>query len=93
MMTLLALGNGMMRPPNMGMISLLTPADQQGVALGVTNSLSSLGRIIGPLLGGWLYQSSQGAPFFSAAALVVLSLIVVAVQFSRLPKSGKNSLD
>ncbi len=93
MMTLLALGNGLMRPPNMGMISLLTPPDQQGVALGVTNSLSSLGRIIGPLLGGWLYGSSQGAPFFSASALVVFALIVIGMQFSKLPKSGKNSLD
>jgi MFS family permease len=53
-MTVFALGNGLMRPPNLGIISLLTPAEEQGLTMGVTNSLASLGRIIGPVLGGFV---------------------------------------
>lgn len=89
MMTLLALGNGLMRPPNLGMISLMTPADEQGITMGVTQSLASLGRIIGPLLGGYLYQHvSQAAPFFAAATVSLLALTLVVLQIQRLPNSA-----
>jgi MFS transporter, DHA1 family, tetracycline resistance protein len=74
-MTVLAVGNGLMRPPNLGLISLATSADQQGGAMGVTNSLASLGRILGPLIGGVLYERlSPGAPFFFAAVLAAVAL-------------------
>lgn len=72
-MTLLALGNGMMRPPNLGLISLATAPSEQGAVLGVTNSLASLGRILGPALGGWLYSQTLGAPFWSAGLMAVLA--------------------
>ncbi len=89
-MTVLALGNGLMRPPNLGMISLLTPPSEQGLALGVTNSLASLGRIIGPIAGGWLYQTAgQGAPFLLAGGLAFAALVLVLVSYRRLPVSGK----
>ncbi|MES2965232.1 MAG: MFS transporter [Bdellovibrionota bacterium] len=74
-MTVLAIGNGLMRPPNLGLISLATPPESQGEAMGVTNSLASLGRIIGPVVGGLLYERiSHGAPFFFAGALTAAAL-------------------
>lgn len=89
-MTVLALGNGLMRPPNLGLISLLTPAEEQGAAMGVTNSLASLGRIIGPALGGVLYQNvSQGAPFVLAGGLTALALALVVSKYDRLPIAGR----
>ena len=89
-MTILALGNGMMRPPNVGMISLLAPADEQGAAMGVTNSIASLGRIFGPMVGGILYQDmSRTSPFWLAGALAILALILVVGQYRKLPASGK----
>jgi MFS family permease len=79
-MTLLALGNGLMRPPNLGMVSLVTPADQQGIAMGVTNSLSSLARIIGPIMGGLLYEGvGRGAPFYFAGVIAFIAFVVVAM--------------
>ncbi|HVK60298.1 MAG TPA: MFS transporter [Bdellovibrionales bacterium] len=73
-MTILAVGNGLMRPPNLGLISLATPADEQGAAMGVTNSLASLGRILGPIIGGVLYERiGHGAPFMFAAVLTALA--------------------
>ncbi len=76
-MTLLALGNGMMRPPNLGLISLASPPSEQGAVLGVTNSLASLGRILGPAIGGFLYGVSKGAPFIFAGALAFAAWVIV----------------
>lgn len=91
-MTILALGNGIMRPPNLGMISLLTSPAEQGLALGVANSLASLGRIVGPVVGGWLYQhGGQGAPFVLAGTLAFGALALVLMSYARLPVSGKNA--
>jgi MFS family permease len=89
-MTFLAVGNGLMRPPNLGMISLLTPAGEQGAAMGVTNSVASLGRIIGPVFGGWLYQElGSGAPFVLSGILASLALAIVGGRYSALPASGR----
>lgn len=89
-MTVLAIGNGLMRPPNLGMISLLTPAEEQGAVMGVTNSLASLGRIIGPILGGLFYEGiGKKAPFIFAGILVAFTLVVVANQYRSLPASGR----
>jgi DHA1 family tetracycline resistance protein-like MFS transporter len=89
-MTVLAVGNGMMRPPNLGLISLASPASEQGAVLGVTNSLSSLGRILGPAAGGWLYEHvSKGAPFWLAAVLAGLAIWMAAVSTA---KAGSRSV-
>lgn len=86
-MTILAVGNGLMRPPNLGLISLATPADEQGAVMGVTNSLASLGRILGPLVGGLLYERlSPGAPFYFAAVLAAAAFGLAFAQMRRLPK-------
>ncbi len=77
-MTILAIGNGLMRPPNIGLISQLTNADEQGLVLGVTNSLASLGRIIGPVIGGIFYQQvAQNSPFLLAATLVAGGVFIL----------------
>ncbi len=91
-MTFLALGNGLMRPPNLGIISLLTPPEEQGRSMGVTNSLASLGRILGPLLGGYLYESVSGrAPFIGAGVVALLALAMTVANYGQLPSSGKTT--
>ena len=77
-MTLLALGNGCMRPPVIGLASILTHEEDQGYVLGVMGSLGSVGRIVGPVAGGWLYQEfSQGAPFFVSGALAMIAIFLL----------------
>ena len=89
-MTVLAVGNGLMRPPNLGMISLLTPASEQGAAMGVTNSLASLGRIAGPVLGGWLYEhAGTGSPFVAAGLFAAGALAISAKLYPSLPATGR----
>ncbi|MFC1790392.1 MFS transporter [Patescibacteria group bacterium] len=50
--TLFALGNGLARPFMTGAISRSVSDSKQGEVMGVTSSLGSLSRIIGPLVGG-----------------------------------------
>lgn len=87
-MTVLAIGNGLMRPPNLGLISLATPADSQGEAMGVTNSLASLGRVLGPVIGGFFYERlSHGAPFFFAGTLTAAAFGLALVETKKLKSS------
>jgi MFS family permease len=73
---LLAIGNGMLTPAVTALVSRLTPASQQGSALGVTQSMSSIGRIAGPLLGGYLYHLGWSLPYYAGAAIMAVALAV-----------------
>ncbi len=76
-MTFLAVGNGCMRPPIVGLASVITDEEQQGYVLGVMNSMGAIGRIVGPVMGGWLYQKvSRGAPFFVSGLLALISVLL-----------------
>ena len=88
--TFLALGNGFTNPSILGSVSLLIPADEQGAALGTTQSLSALGRVIGPALGGLVFTTlSVSAPFIISALLLSSALTLILVIFKQLPNSGK----
>lgn len=78
--TLLGLGSGFATPSFSGLISVLTSADKQGETLGVTQSLSALGRILGPALGGWAYGFyGRPSPFFFAAGLSALAWLFIFI--------------
>ncbi len=88
-MTILAVANGIMRPPNIGMISLLTSPQEQGAVLGVTNSLASLGRILGPMVGGWFYQRfGPSSPFVSAGVIAGGAALLAVMMYRRMPETG-----
>ena len=53
---LLAMGMGFNSPSMLSAISQLADARDQGSTLGVSQSLGSLARIIGPLWGGWVFD-------------------------------------
>jgi MFS family permease len=88
-MTLLSLGNGLTNPSILGSISLLADAAEQGIVMGVTQSMSSLGRILGPLLGGFIYSFLHIGPFLNSGLLGFYGLVIVIYNFNKLPNSGK----
>ncbi len=89
-MTLLSLGNGLSNPSILGSISLLTKSNEQGAALGVTQSMASLGRIIGPALGGAVYaQVAMTAPFWVSGGMAFIALAIVLLNYKKLPELGK----
>lgn len=91
-MTLLSLGNGLSNPSILGSISLLTKSTEQGATLGTTQSMASLGRILGPAIGGALYGSlAFTAPFWASGIMAFVALAIVLNIFKYIPEHGKNS--
>ncbi len=73
----LALGNGLGNPSLQALISKSASEDVQGRTLGLAQGLSSIGRVIGPVLGGWLFDHlGIKSPFEVGAILVALCLLI-----------------
>jgi len=88
-MTFLSFGNSFTNPALLGTISLLCGEQEQGEALGTTQGTASLGRILGPVIGGFLYgQVFILAPFFVSAVFSMASLISILKLGARVPASA-----
>jgi MFS transporter, DHA1 family, solute carrier family 18 (vesicular amine transporter), member 1/2 len=62
------------------LIADLYGEDERGRAMGLAMGGSTLGIIVGPLLGGWLYEvGGLRLPFLVVAALVGIDLVVFAI--------------
>jgi len=61
-----------------------TTAEDRGKGMGILGAAMALGVILGPGLGGWLAGDSLSTPFFVAAALSMLALLLI---FLLLPES------
>lgn len=70
-------GSGIVRPTLQTIISKET-REGQGTTMGIASAFDSSGRIIGPILGGWLF-SKLGFhwPFTLSAFIILISLILV----------------
>lgn len=70
----LAMGSGINTPSNQSLLSKLAPTDHVGGVMGVGQSLSTLGRIIGPAVGGAAFQYlGMASPYFIGAAAMLLA--------------------
>ena len=74
---LLAMGMGFNNPSLSSMVSKLSDQDDQGGTLGLASSLASLGRVVGPAWGGYLYDAyGMTTPYLSAAGLMFVAFLV-----------------
>ncbi|MBF0191015.1 MAG: MFS transporter [Magnetococcales bacterium] len=62
-LALISVGSGLIHPSLSGLTSLNTDPAFQGSMLGVFQSMSALGRCVGPVLGGAAYDTLQGGIF------------------------------
>ncbi len=82
-----------LRPALNTLISKRTPANEQGVTLGVTNSYYSLGRMFGPITGGMFFDHlGITSPFFFAALINSLALASTFILFAAKPKKQQQTL-
>ena len=82
---LLAVGSGFNNPSISSLISRISSADEQGGILGVSQSVSSLARIIGPFVGGAVYQRfGSTAPFGGASAVMLVAFVVSLFSIARM---------
>lgn len=79
----LAVGNGFITPSLSGLASRSADHQSQGVVLGLMQSIASLGRMIGPILGGFLLSYDGHHPnipygttaFWTSSAVLVVAII------------------
>ncbi len=73
-LTVMSLASGMMRTVVPSFISKISPANEQGGILGVTNGVASIARVPGPLIAGFLFKSAgSAAPFLASAAMLIVA--------------------
>ena len=93
----LAISNGLVTPTLNGLASQMIDRSWQGRALGLMQSAGSAGRLVGPLLGGWLLMFDlrfpltryARTPFFASAAILLVAF-GLAVSF-RKPVADKTA--
>ncbi len=75
--TLYALGSGMANPTLYGLCSRLAPADRQGELFGLMQGARSIGFVLGPILGGMMFDWHDGLPYYFAGAVCLLAAFLV----------------
>ncbi len=83
MLLLMSGGNSFSSPTLLALVSHEAPPEEQGRALGFEQSVESIARIAGLLLGGALFDLHQWAPFAFGAALMVLGSALALRQLAR----------
>ncbi len=73
----ITLGYGLGQPALNALISRASPEDAQGAILGVSQSVQSLMRILGPVTAGALFAAwGRDAPYIAGAAILVAAFAV-----------------
>jgi MFS transporter, DHA1 family, tetracycline resistance protein len=71
-----AVGNGLMWPSFMSVLSRRAGSKLQGTVQGVAGSFGGLASIIGLILGGFLYTSIGGATFLISAGIILAIFVM-----------------
>jgi MFS transporter, DHA1 family, tetracycline resistance protein len=85
-LALLSIGSSLTRGPLFGLLSNLTPANEQGATIGVAQSFGSLARILGPIFASTLFFVQPSLPYVICG---VISLLTAVFTWQFL--CGKNS--
>ena len=82
----LTVGQGLASPTLSSLVAGRAPLERRGAVLGVTQSAGSLARVIGPTLGGVLFQHAGiPTPYLMGAGFVLLGLVLVSAALGREP--------
>jgi MFS transporter, DHA1 family, tetracycline resistance protein len=76
----LAVGMGLVQPSLNSLISRRAGGEEQGEVLGVSQSVGSLARVLGPLAAGFLFaEFGRDAPYLWGAALVAAAWLLTVL--------------
>jgi len=91
--SVLAIGTGILQPIIPSMISKQSPELQQGAILGVNQSISALARVLGPLWGGFSFgYLGYKFPFISGAVITFIIFIISFFMLKRDPLKVKENV-
>lgn len=71
------------------LVSRIAPPAAKGTALGVYNTLQSLGLFCGGVVGGWLVQHVDRAAVFQVGAGLTMVWLIMAINMKNLPRRGQ----
>jgi MFS family permease len=74
-LALVSAGSGINRAPTLGLLSILTPPEEQGSALGVAQSAGTLARILGPILATAIYGYRPHLTYVVASLLAFVAVL------------------
>jgi len=66
--------------------------EHQGTVMGLNSASTSLGKVLGPLWGGFIYDINIEYPFFSGAATLLIGLLVSLIGFRKQPANEEKGL-
>jgi len=78
---LLSIGSSLTRPPLFGLLSNLTPANEQGANIGVAQGAGSLARILGPMFATGLLPYQPALPYLVCTGVLLATTFLVVQQF------------
>jgi len=85
----LAVGMGLAQPSLNSLISRRAGREEQGEVMGVSQSVGSLSRVVGPLAAGVLFSEfGRGAPYLWGAALVVAAWFLTLLLWREVGSTG-----
>lgn len=81
---LLGVSYALTAPAWLALVSELAPAGRLGLAVGASETVQGLGLVLGPLLGGLLWDGfGPRAPFVASAAVLTVGTIIAVAAFRR----------
>lgn len=76
-LAVMSIGSSINNPCNQSLLSKLAPAEFTGGVLGIGQSLSTLGRILGPIVGCYLFgHMGAASPYVAGAAFMMVSMVL-----------------
>lgn len=82
------LGSSIVRPSLSSLISKRTEEDRQGSVMGTQASFDSLGRIVGPAWGGFVFEADAAYPYLTGAAIFMAAFAAALLRSSRAAAPG-----
>jgi len=83
-----AFTNAMLRPSIASLVSKEAEFEQ-GTALGLNNSFMSLGRFVGPVLAGFLFDIRVYLPYLIGSLIMLLGFLLLQIRSSLRPSPGE----
>lgn len=86
------LSNAMLNPSVASLISKRS-TDQQGMTQGLNNSFQSLGRVVGPLWAGNMFDLHINLPYLSGAVILFTGFVISLVWLGRFARSADTAAE
>ena len=89
--TIYAFGSAVANPTANALCSSLVSKERQGELFGLLQSARSFGFLVGPGIGGWLFDRHVSSPYVGAALICLAAMIAVPGQtlFEKINESAE----